>query len=106
MIDDATVRKELEKEDDHVWLSALSIWLRRNLPEFVVDEKGDVAESLPGMVARRLCKLASTRQFYQQRYREFDKLARTLPEPYASQAFAILANGKIAPWNETKEPQP
>lgn len=106
MIDDATVRKELGKEDDHIWLSALSIWLRRSLPEFVVDEKGDTVENLPGMVANRLHKLASARQFYRQRYREFDKLARSLPEPYRTQAFDILANGKIAPWNETKEPQP
>lgn len=106
MIDDATVRAEIAKEDEHVWLSAIFVWLRRNLPEFTVGENGESVENLPGMVAKRLYRLASSRQFYQERYREFDKFARTLPEPYCTQAFDILANGKIAPWNETKGPQP
>jgi hypothetical protein len=53
----------------------------------------------------RLHKMAGSISWYRQRYREFDRLARTLPEPYRTQAFDILANGKIAPWNETKEPQ-
>lgn len=87
------VTTELAKPDEDINLSVISIWLRAAYP---------VGESLIGDVARRLHILAGRAAWYQARYREFDKLARTLPEPYKSQAFDILANGKIAPWNEIK----
>lgn len=36
-------------------------------------------------------------EFYQYRCRQFQEWAHTLPEPYATQAFNILANGKAQP---------
>lgn len=40
---------------------------------------------------------AHSADFYQQRYNAFDSLARILPEPFASYAFQILANGTHDP---------
>lgn len=91
------VKDELAKPDESINLSVISMWLRVAYP---------AGNSLIGDVAVRLYSLASHAGWYRTRYREFDKLARTLPEPYRTQAFDILANGKIAPWNETKEAQP
>lgn len=104
---DQDVTHELSKtDDDTINLTVIFRWLRRNLPAQTIDTGGNVIDNLPGAVAMRLYKMANTISWHRQRYREFDKLARTLPEPYRTQAFDILANGKIAPWNETKEPQP
>lgn len=103
---DQEIINELRKDNDTINLSIISHWLRRNLPESIVDSSGNAVDNLSGIVARRLLNLANGREFYRVRHREFDKLAHTLPEPYASQAFDILANGKIASCNETKEPQP
>lgn len=103
---DQDVLTELAKDNDQINLTVLSVWLRRNLPESIVDDNGNAVDNLSGMVARRLLNLANGRDFYRVRCREFGKLARTLPEPYRTQAFDILANGRIAPWNETKAVQP
>lgn len=104
---DHDVIHELSKaSDDAINLTVIFRWLRRTMPAQNIDADGNAIDNLPGKVAMRLYKMASALSWHRQRYREFDKLARTLPEPYCTQAFDILANGKIAPWNETKEPQP
>lgn len=86
------IADEIAKDTEQINLTLLSMWIKR---------AGNPDDQMTA-VALRLYREASTAQFYRCRYREFDKLARTLPEPYKTRAFDILANGSIAPWNEEK----
>ena len=82
---------EIAKDSDSINLTLLSFWIKR---------AGDSDDQMT-TVALRLYREASAARFYRDRYREFDKLARTLPEPFKTRAFDILANGQIAPWVDT-----
>lgn len=73
---------ELTKNDEDINLSAIGLWLRQQ------------PESTLTTVAIQLLRLARSKQFYEQRCNNFVALAHSLPEPYKSQAFDILANGK------------
>lgn len=93
MNEDHDIINELAKSDDRICISLFRLWIRRNWPP---------QTSLIGAVAYRMCQMAQSRSWYQDRCNALNAWARTLPEPYKTEAFDILANGQIAPWNERK----
>lgn len=79
------VINELQKNDEDINLSVIGLWLRLQ------------PESTLKTAAVQLLRMARSKQFYATRVAALTTLAHTLPEPYQTQAFDILANGKVQP---------